>query len=257
MIAVVSPHLDDAVLSAWLVLIRAQGATVVTCFAGIPDEGPPGSWDARAGFRSATEAVLARRREDDQVMASTGAVPVHLNLLDAQYRGDKGAPSVTEVAGALGAHIADADEVWLPAGIGGHPDHLLARRAALAALRDGQRARVYADLPYAGQPGWPPCLTGRLRDQLVDLAYARRQTRPSRVWSDAMEGLALGPVEALHLTGTQRRAKLAAVSGYASQLAALRCGGGHPLRSRRLFAREVSWELSAREPSTYGLSQNG
>lgn len=57
-------------------------------------------------------------------------------------------------------HASDAQEIWLPLGVGGHTDHELARNACLQALgRNGELAGgrslfFYQDVPYATQfPG--------------------------------------------------------------------------------------------------------
>lgn len=242
-LVVVSPHLDDAVLSAWLVLVQNPDSTVVTCFSGVPAEGVRGSWDERSGMGAASAAVAARRREDEAALAFAPARPVHLDLLDVQYRIAAAPPPLDELVEALRPELTDAEEVWLPAGIGGHADHLLAGAAARAALRPAQRAHVYADLPYAGQPGWPVAISGGPRDRMVDAVLAGRGIHPETAWRQALASLPVGPVQIRPLSRHQRTAKLRALGCYGSQLDALRCGPGHPLRSRRLFRREVCWPL--------------
>jgi LmbE family N-acetylglucosaminyl deacetylase len=247
LVAVVSPHLDDAVLSAWLVLAEARSVRVITCFAGSPAGVFRGRWDERTGIVSAAAAVAARRAEDVRALALTGSEPVHLDLLDDQYREGPDA-STACLAQPLRDNLAGAAEVWLPAAIGAHPDHVAARDAALAATRTGQRVRMYADLPYAGQPGWPVDVTHAPRDFAVE-CYSLLLGRPgpARQWRSTLESVKI-TVDGRHrrvrkLSRAQFHRKCRAVHQYTSQLEALRCGPRHPLRERRLFAYEVHWAL--------------
>src|SRR5215510_3926275 len=72
---VVSPHLDDAVLSASH-RIRPGAATVVTVFAGTPAAsiGLTG-WDAFTGATDSAARMLERYGEDDEAMRRLGGVP--------------------------------------------------------------------------------------------------------------------------------------------------------------------------------------
>lgn len=246
-VAVVSPHLDDAVLSAFLVLADAHRARVISCFAGVPATAVRGEWDQRTGLASAAAAVAARRAEDKQALGLTGSEAVHLDLLDEQYRGGA-EPPYAKLLALLREHLAGAREVWLPAGLGGHTDHLAARDAALAATTPAQRVRVYADLPYAGQPAWPVDVTHAPRDLAVHcLLSALAHPRPVQTWQSTLDSAALGilPIRrhVVRLTRSQFRHKVAAVHRYRTQLGALRCGPRHPLRERRLFAFEVHWTV--------------
>jgi LmbE family N-acetylglucosaminyl deacetylase len=246
-VAVISPHLDDAVLSAWLVLAGARAVRVITCFAGAPAGSMRGRWDERTGSVSAAVALAARRAEDARALALTGSEPVHLDLLDEQYREGRDAPLACLVQ-SLRDHLVDAAEVWLPAALGAHPDHVATRDAALAATRPGQRVRVYADLPYAGQPGWPVDVTRAPRDIAVECySLLLRRPGPARHWKSTLEEAGIevdGRYRRVRkLSRSQFHRKRQAVHTYASQLDALRCGPRHPLRERRLFAYEVHWAL--------------
>lgn len=158
---VVSPHLDDAVFSCGHIMARHPGCTVLTVFAGVPD---PASalpdWDARCGFTSAQQAVLARRQEDEKALSILGAHPVWLEFLDSQY-----GPAVTVEALADALHDAlghtDAHTVLVPLGLF-HSDHLLVHEAAqrvmaMAPTSGPQRSwRLYEEVPYRGKPEWVP-----------------------------------------------------------------------------------------------------
>jgi len=220
---------------------------VISCFAGVPEPSVRGLWDKRTGLPSAAAAVATRRAEDMQALSLTGSKAVHLDLLDHQYRRGRDAP-IEELILLLREHLADASEVWLPAGLGGHPDHLATRDAGLLATTPDQRVRVYADLPYAGQPAWPIDVTGARRDLAVHwpLAMLRRPEEP-RDWRSMLDGggirMRLAQRHVFKLTPSQFRDKVSAVRRYGSQMAALRCGPRHRLRERRLFAYEVHWTM--------------
>jgi len=173
---------------------------------------------------------------------------VHLDLLDEQYRDGRDPPS-RQLTDLLRTHLDGAEEVWLPAGLGNHTDHLLVRDAALAATAaTNQSVRMYADLPYAGQPAWPDEVTRTVPDRVRNrlLVALNRPTRAAQ-WQSTLATAGLGErlgERVIHrLPRADLHAKVTAVRCYASQLDALRCGPKHPLRERRIFAFEVHWPL--------------
>src|SRR5579864_4460044 len=152
---IVSPHLDDAALSASHRL-RSGGAVVVTVCAALPSsDTAPGWWDRLTRASSARERQQQRIAEDQAAMRFAHARAVHLEHLDGQYR-DGVELDVDAVAADLELLAAAATEVWLPAGIG-HEDHVAVRDAGMLAAR-GRRHRsavLYADVPHALPYGWP------------------------------------------------------------------------------------------------------
>ena len=76
-LSVVSPHLDDAVLSV-AALIHDRAASgwdvkVVTVFGNDPmSDDPPSPWEASAGFQNAGHAARRRRDEDAVACRSLG-----------------------------------------------------------------------------------------------------------------------------------------------------------------------------------------
>lgn len=210
-ILAISPHLDDAVLSAGARLhdLAAGGHEVVvmTLFAG--SASPPYSPLARELHKLwglGDDPVGARRREDAAAIAQLGATALHAAFLDAVYRpGRSGWRATDECAAdaAVRAELAVAvrgalawrpDLVLTAAGIGGHIDHVLTRDAVLAECRDAAvPVDLWQDLPYAGTTGDIPKLADGLR-------------------------LAAGPVAA---SESAWRAKAAAVRCYPSQLTML------------------------------------
>jgi LmbE family N-acetylglucosaminyl deacetylase len=156
-VVVVSPHLDDAVLSCGALIGRLAGVVVLTVFAGCP-----ASWEEHrewdhdwCGFAHGTDVVAARVREDDAALAVLGAVGVRLAFLDEQYR----EPGVPLAEADLGASIATSIEeaggesILMPLGLG-HNDHRLASGGCRYAARRlaGLSWFAYQDLPYGYEP---------------------------------------------------------------------------------------------------------
>jgi LmbE family N-acetylglucosaminyl deacetylase len=199
---VVSPHLDDAVLGCGQWLADHPGALVVTVFAGLPREPMVSTdWDLRCGFASAVQALATRREEDRLALAMLRAAPMWLDHVDSQYgQADDEAAIVADITQALA--IALPPLVLLPLGLF-HSDHLLAHRAALAALGKQPAASVWAyeDALYRRRPGL-------LQMRLCELQQA---------------GLTATPVVASDKpTGPLKRT---AVEAYASQARAFGEGG--------------------------------
>ena len=73
-------------------------------------------------------------------------------------------------AGRIAEHLTSADEVWLPAAIGRHPDHVLARDAGLraAAAVGHDDVVLYADFPYVISYGWPSWLSRQPADPYLN-----------------------------------------------------------------------------------------
>lgn len=174
-ILALSPHLDDAVLSAGasLAALALDGARVEihTLFAGTPQ--PPLSPVARAFHADCglhDDAMNVRRQEDAAAMAAIGAAPDHGDFLEALYRRDaEGAwlcsydgavfdaalPPEEALMNALASWIGELCAQFQPqqlltcAGVGGHVDHRLTREATLqAAATGGLPVLLWEDLPY-------------------------------------------------------------------------------------------------------------
>ena len=215
-LTVVSPHLDDAVFACGDLLAATPGAVVVTVFAGVPpaDRALP-EWDATCGFRSAKQAMLARRREDRAAMTVLGARSYWLRYLDAQYR--DGRQPVTLAARLVRALARfHPGRVAVPLGLF-HEDHRLAHAAArtLIPARDDWEWIVYEDAIYRGIPG--------LADERC--AELRRA------------GFALEPLAGSEQDARKRRA----IACYASQLRGLASTGrpGHA----DAYAPEGLWRV--------------
>ncbi|MFN3494481.1 MAG: hypothetical protein ACK40L_08245 [Hydrogenophaga sp.] len=171
-VLVVSPHLDDAVLSLaeFLRCVSAR-ARVLTVFSeSDPQTGL--DWAQQGGFQDAAEEHAARRLEDMRALQHLGCAYQHAGLRSGQLTA-----TVLEqqLPGWLAAGSTPLSEllVLLPAGCGGeqpigalerlkhrllrkpfgsmaHPEHLLVRNLFWKALATaGVRLGFYAELPYA------------------------------------------------------------------------------------------------------------
>jgi LmbE family N-acetylglucosaminyl deacetylase len=236
---VVSPHLDDAALSAAVQLLR-PGARVITVFAGLPPEGTAsGAWDRLTGATDARQRVRDRWLEDDEAMAALGvADPVRLDFPDGQHLADAPSrPDLDAAAEALRPHLAGALEVWLPTGIGGHPDHLAARDAAVAATECGAVVHHYADVPYSVLYGWPPSVDGSTRwSPYLDVDQWLTDELADAGLDEALL------VRSVHrLDEEAQRQKVKAVASYRTQIPALDQGGALADGNPAVVGFEVSW----------------
>jgi len=172
-----SPHLDDAVLSAGgLIHEQTQAGIPVeiwTFMCGVPPEGETSPlaqllhqlW----GFSSAEEVVRKRRAEDKNAAAIIGATTVHFDFLDCIYRrgGENGewlyseifvpphaadADLPSQIAGAISARLnspsqrSERDDVLVcQLSVGSHVDHVIVR---LAAELLGRPLIYDIDIPY-------------------------------------------------------------------------------------------------------------
>ncbi len=201
-LVVISPHLDDAVMSCGDLLSHHAGSTVITVFAGrAPIYRSLTSWDAKAGFKNGQDVMAARRREDASALSLLKATPCWLEFVDSQYGGSsRVAAIVPELRKAIVA--AGATRVLAPLGLF-HADHERTSNAALALARELPELAwfLYEDAIYRATPG----LVGK---------------RIARLRSDGWRLTALRPVESA-------RHKQKAVRAYKSQLKAL-SAPGHP-----------------------------
>lgn len=155
---ILSPHLDDAVLSLGQYLAawpHQQPVQVVTVFAGQPaDPTFLSDYDEATGFPSSYHAMNTRRHEDLSAMRVLGAKAVHLHLLDQQYRerdlehlpvAERAAVRSWQVLDCVRAFIDPTRLLFAPLGIG-HPDH---RLLSWAAEHSGaELVLFYEELPY-------------------------------------------------------------------------------------------------------------
>jgi LmbE family N-acetylglucosaminyl deacetylase len=191
-IVAISAHLDDAALSASASL-AGQDATVLTVFAAMP---PPeielASWDRHTGATNSADRQAERLAEDAEAMRLLSAQGRYLDELDSQYRIDGQEPDLDRIAASIAVYFeGDGAQAWIPAAIGDHGDHALAREAALRAVRIAGLPEIvlYAAFPYILNFGLPQSMTG--------------------------------PKEVVNLTAEQRDLKLKIINAYRTQRAAL------------------------------------
>jgi LmbE family N-acetylglucosaminyl deacetylase len=167
-----SPHLDDAVLSAGGLIYEQTksrlSVEIWTLMCGYPPDPPEGEYSSFAqlqhtqwGFSSAQDGIRIRREEDQRAGSHVGASVVHFDFLDCIYR--RGANSEwlyydistppreedahipSQIAEVVSTRLMPDDTLVCQLSVGSHVDHVLVRQAA-ELLR---RPLVYAvDIPY-------------------------------------------------------------------------------------------------------------
>ena len=153
--AILAPHPADAIFSAFHVLTRRDRVDVVVVFAGVPPSGTVTAVDQAHGATESAAWMQRRRKEDTAVMGAFGRRPLHLDLLDAQYRENRA--DLDAVTAAIDAAVPEEAIVYAPLGVGGHPDHVDLARAALAMPTRRRELRLFADSPdylRGGLPTW-------------------------------------------------------------------------------------------------------
>lgn len=218
---VLSPHLDDAALSCGGLIARATAAgepvLVVNVCSGSPPpdaQFSPFAQSLHERWGLPPDAVVSHRRAEDAVaLRVLGADALLWPALDAIYRrpdayhdetslfavpavDDPLRGVVIDLVALLARRYPQAD-FYLPLAVGMHVDHQLVFTAATAALLDaGAAVAYYEDFPYARQ-------AGAVAQRLALIGHANLAPR-------------LVPLD-----GALLAAKIAAITAYASQLAAL------------------------------------
>jgi LmbE family N-acetylglucosaminyl deacetylase len=157
-IVVVSPHLDDGVLSLGAAMASwAIGGTQVellTVLGSDPESGAPaGGWDRRGGFATEGESARARREEDRKACAILGVTPAWLPFGSVDYERHGDDKAVLE---AIAPRIDGADLVVLPGYPLTHPDHAWLVGAIVRSGILPPRVSFYAEQPYAARTGSTP-----------------------------------------------------------------------------------------------------
>lgn len=164
-----SPHLDDAVLSAggWIFEQTHSGNSVEiwTLMCGDPKltEYSPFADELHAKWRfsSAEETVRMRREEDRRAASIVGATVRHFDFLDCIYRRDSDgtwlysnitlppheadASYPSQIAEAISSLLQPDDNLICQLAVGSHVDHVLVRQAAELL---GRPLRYTIDVPY-------------------------------------------------------------------------------------------------------------
>ena len=235
-VVVLSPHLDDAVLSCGQLLTRWPGTTVVTVFCGFPAEilDPPNWWSQISGFGPGDDVVAARRAEDVRALARLGAHPHHLDgFPERDLQPEQPVATPMQVADALAEALATVEPtlVLVPMGLA-NPEHVCVHDAALI-VRDRLGADrpawiAYQDIAYHQIPG--------------QLAWRVAKLFKAAVW----------PTPVAMPVAADPRAKREAMAEYTSQVKALEADWG---LWRRLDAPtpEQYWRLDPPPPGWEAL----
>ena len=240
-ILLVSPHLDDAVLSCEALVGRLEPIHILTVFAGEPDPPRRGWWDETCGFESSAVSIPARRLEDDAALAGMPHRRLYLELLELQYADRRTSEEETVLGRAIGDWLArfPSATVAVPAGAGRrerqfarlltrfghtspewvqHPDHVFVRDAALTALAASNGVPLLCEeLPY---------LVGMPADGVVERA-ARRH------------GCTAEPI----VVEIDRERKATRIAAYATQIPHISPEHGRLDDPRTLPPRERYWRL--------------
>lgn len=83
-ILLLSPHMDDAMLSASSVVLD-HPCEVWTVFTGAPQPPQTTSWDLSCGFADSDATIAARKKEDARAFAGSPARMRHLDALEGAY----------------------------------------------------------------------------------------------------------------------------------------------------------------------------
>lgn len=148
-LAILSPHIDDAVLSLGATMHKAANLGIsvrsVTVFAGdVQDEGPPSPWDSQRGRRTAQQAIRDRRREDRDACRSLMAAHAWGNFHDTSYAVSRDAEKIWEF---ITAETAKADLTLVPGWPLTNADHAFVTTLFMRRANDRPFA-VYGELPY-------------------------------------------------------------------------------------------------------------
>jgi LmbE family N-acetylglucosaminyl deacetylase len=173
-VAVLSPHLDDAVFSCGDLIAASGEAVVATVCAGMPPSAEKlTEWDAVCGFGSARHAITKRREEDRAALSALGAAPEWLAFCDAQYGEPVDRAQLRSTIVELLERSAAATVV-VPLGLF-HDDHLTAAGVALSLLRQfpDRHWIAYEDVPYRR-------IQGLVQRRLAALLQDRIVATPSR-----------------------------------------------------------------------------
>jgi LmbE family N-acetylglucosaminyl deacetylase len=223
MIVVLSPHLDDAIMSMAGTIYRLGvlgiATRIVTLFGGDPTlTGPPSAWDSKRGVATASEAFTARRDEDRAAVAVLGTEAVCLPYADAAYVAARDSAAIW---GSLQPHLADAAAVVMPGSPLVHPDHEFTTTLALERLDSSVPVLFYAEQPYSTRPRY---LAG----------YIARRT-PAPLQHVVGSGLVWSTI---HLDATMRATKARAVGCYGGELKALGARAYLDAVMERVFRQE-------------------
>lgn len=174
-IFVISPHLDDAVLSCAAMIAEHPNLTVVTVLAGAPATNHIGYNSVTTGATYAPEALRIRRDEDAAALSALSATHLWLDFLDNDYaEPGRSTNEADEVVTALRRLIElhHPATVFSPLGLW-HVDHLFVSDVCIEVARSSSIDwYLYDDQPYAAGDA------EAVRRRLGDLGRTLRLSEP-------------------------------------------------------------------------------
>ncbi|WP_188466004.1 PIG-L family deacetylase [Marivirga lumbricoides] len=172
---IISPHLDDAVLScgASMAQWKEEGAEVLVA----------SIFSSCAEYNEKMNAVYQNRRKQDiEALSFLGVKAIHLDFTDAPFRNgnyhsfstilfnhnaeDKELEKSIALAISKLLHEIKPNQVCFPLGVGGHIDHHLVHKSSYHTDFEALKIQFYEELPYALVPGWT-----EIRLQKLGYAY--------------------------------------------------------------------------------------
>jgi LmbE family N-acetylglucosaminyl deacetylase len=178
-IVILSPHLDDAVLScgehilAWKKSgFAVEVISLFTSFQAKKLSPETKRYLTESGFSSLSAFEKERKSEDRAAMKVLSVPFQHLNLIDGGFRQSKQFPTYPTREILFAGRIAASDfsvvqqvvkkleqinkktqstHVVIPLGVGQHVDHLIVRKSAEIVF-PSQKIWYYADQPYVRNP---------------------------------------------------------------------------------------------------------
>lgn len=162
-VLVVSPHLDDAVLSLGQFLGGWPGAIVLTVFSGIPEEKKVTTFDVSSEFHDSTQAMTARWHEDDRAMRVLDCKAMRLGMMDNQYRDPEEGIDLDAMIDGIRNSYTTSGAIKLIGPLGlAHSDHEVTNKACMIAAKDmGVPIWLYEDVP--ARVLWPEQVSGAVK----------------------------------------------------------------------------------------------
>lgn len=241
-VAVLSPHLDDGVLSLGGSIAhltrRGVNVDIITVLAGDPSADlPAGRYDESCGFATAGEAVRTRRAEDATACRLVGANPTWMPFWDGYYSSE--GVTEDEVIAAIEAAVVEMDLVLIPGYPLLHPDHAWLSTLVLAHLSATVPVGLYREQPYAMSEYFGIRMRVNSPLQGIRAGFrARAQKTLRHTAPGQLQGLTsrIAPWSMLSLSFNDWLAKQRAIGAYRTQLPKL----GQLLRPR-LSVYEGAW----------------
>ena len=248
---VLSPHLDDAVLSVGELLRASDGhAEVWTVLTEAAPHQAPSAWTRAAGFTDGAQEHAHRRIEDQQAMLHLGCGYHHAGLSSESLNTENIQQLLTRMLGDPAALPKDRRVlVLLPAGSGGSQPDTPLQRLIQRALRQPFGAPAHPEHVQVRDLLWQALTEYPVQIGFyADLPYAWRQNN-ARIQSDLASRFTckLDPVQ----FAVDVEAKLAAVEHYPSQ-AALVLGDSTSYRHRVLSRPESLFMVNRAAPARTG-----